>query len=203
MVQEAYDEPSGSICYPGSEIPEWFSFQSTESFITLELQPGWFNNNFVGFAVCTVVAFREHENDGLGCSVCCDYGFKCQDGHWHEASCGMFGWGDGFGGPSYVRSDHVFMGYDFQINPNNSGLGCSYNEVSIKFYLENNNFEKLECCEVTKCGVRLLYVQDIGEPSGSFRSDDEDEFWDCMETPSESLLSSDDEDQFWEAMEEH
>ncbi|KAH7568400.1 hypothetical protein JRO89_XS07G0291400 [Xanthoceras sorbifolium] len=105
-----------------------------------------------------------------------------------------------------IMDSNVKMGIGMKlvaINPNNSGLGCSYNEVSIKFYLENNNFEKLECCEVTKCGVRLLYVQDIGEPSGSFRSDDEDEFWDCMETPSESLLSSDDEDQFWEAMEEH
>ncbi|KAK4840759.1 hypothetical protein QYF36_017495 [Acer negundo] len=40
--------------------------------------------------------------------------------------------------------------------------------------------------------------EDIGKPSGSFNSEDEDEFWESME----KSISSDDEDEFWESMEE-
>ncbi|KAK0603390.1 hypothetical protein LWI29_004453 [Acer saccharum] len=42
------------------------------------------------------------------------------------------------------------------------------------------------------------FRKDIGKPSGSVNSDDEDEFWDSME----KSISSDDEDEFWESMEE-
>ncbi|KAK3199818.1 hypothetical protein Dsin_023233 [Dipteronia sinensis] len=52
------DAPSAaSICYPGSEIPEWFSFQSLGSLVEVRLPLDWLKNNFVGFTLCAVAAF--------------------------------------------------------------------------------------------------------------------------------------------------
>nr|XP_011457954.1 PREDICTED: TMV resistance protein N-like [Fragaria vesca subsp. vesca] len=39
---------------PGNEIPEWYNHQSVGRVITLELDPGWFTNKFMGFTTCVV-----------------------------------------------------------------------------------------------------------------------------------------------------
>ncbi|TXG68941.1 hypothetical protein EZV62_003876 [Acer yangbiense] len=52
------------ICYPGSEIPEWFKFRSNESFINVELPPDWFDYNYAGFVLSVVVApCLDHQDD--------------------------------------------------------------------------------------------------------------------------------------------
>ncbi|CDP20963.1 unnamed protein product [Coffea canephora] len=45
---------SFSICLPGGSIPSWFTFQNSGPSITIELPPNWYNNEFMGFAVCVV-----------------------------------------------------------------------------------------------------------------------------------------------------
>ncbi|KAL5739651.1 hypothetical protein ACOSQ2_028831 [Xanthoceras sorbifolium] len=198
--KEYYDKgyhipPRASIYFPGSDIPKWFNVQSNGSIITIEPQPGWFDNNFVGFALCAVVAFQEYEDDGSRLTVGCECKYKSQDGNWlvaHGSLCVRF---DG-----YIRSDHVFMGFDFRVYPNNIGELCYNNEISFQFYLEHvRDGKRIKSFKMKKCGIRLMYAEDVGEPCGSFSSDEE-EFWEPMEKLSATFSS--DEDELWESMEE-
>ncbi|PON58531.1 LRR domain containing protein [Parasponia andersonii] len=57
-LQTLFEEsPIVSICYPGNEISKWFNYQSEKSSMTIKLTPDWHENNFIGFALSTVVAF--------------------------------------------------------------------------------------------------------------------------------------------------
>ncbi|XP_031280229.1 disease resistance protein RPP2B-like [Pistacia vera] len=51
--------PKISYCIPGSEIPNWFSFQSSGSSIIIELPQHLSNKSFMGVAICAVIAFEE------------------------------------------------------------------------------------------------------------------------------------------------
>ncbi|KAK3172220.1 hypothetical protein Dsin_032945 [Dipteronia sinensis] len=54
-------KPPASVCYPGSEIPEWFDIRSGGSSINVNLSPYWINN-FVYFALSAVVAIPDHQH---------------------------------------------------------------------------------------------------------------------------------------------
>nr|GMD68761.1 TMV resistance protein N-like [Ipomoea batatas] len=43
-----------SICLPGIEIPEWFTYKNSGPSIAVSLPQNWYNNKFMGFAVCVV-----------------------------------------------------------------------------------------------------------------------------------------------------
>ncbi|KAK3172202.1 hypothetical protein Dsin_033131 [Dipteronia sinensis] len=44
------------IRLPGSEIPKWFSCKSDGNRVAIELRPNWFNDEFMGIAMCGVYA---------------------------------------------------------------------------------------------------------------------------------------------------
>ncbi|KAL6316213.1 hypothetical protein AAG906_017760 [Vitis piasezkii] len=46
-----------STIVPGSEIRDWFRYQSSGSEVNIELPPNWFNSNFLGFALSAVLGF--------------------------------------------------------------------------------------------------------------------------------------------------
>ncbi|TXG59572.1 hypothetical protein EZV62_014145 [Acer yangbiense] len=191
---------STAICFPGSEVPKGFSFRSLGSFITVKLPPCWLNDNFVGFGLCAVVALRDHEDNGAFLDINFECKLKSEDGQW-EVSYGTFS----VSRTSRSRrkcykigSDHVYMGFDSTTIYLDDIDELCYDEAFFQFYLEGPLGKPIECCKVKKCGVRLMYAEDIGKPSGSVNSDDEDEFLDSME----KSISSDDEDEFWESMEE-
>ncbi|XP_050141037.1 disease resistance protein RPP4-like, partial [Malus sylvestris] len=48
--------PSFSIECPGKEIPNWFSYQSEESSVNIELRQDWFRTGLLGFALAIVVS---------------------------------------------------------------------------------------------------------------------------------------------------
>ncbi|XP_070675654.1 disease resistance protein RPP4-like [Malus domestica] len=48
--------PSFSIECPGKEIPNWFSYQSEESSVNIELRQDWFRTGLLGFALAVVVS---------------------------------------------------------------------------------------------------------------------------------------------------
>ncbi|XP_031258645.1 uncharacterized protein LOC116116720 isoform X2 [Pistacia vera] len=64
------------------------------------------------------------------------------------------GWDYG-NGPDNVDSDHVFLGYDFasKFSDSHTNEDRRYCEMTIRFYVENLNNERLGCCNVKKCGV--------------------------------------------------
>ncbi|KAK3210912.1 hypothetical protein Dsin_015618 [Dipteronia sinensis] len=197
LYKGSNETSSALICYPGSEIPNWFECQSTGSFITMELSPGWFNNKFVGFALCIIVAIREHLQKRNGLVVGCECRLQSEDGRQHVIDGTLWGWP--LNGPEHIGSDHLFLGCDYQMYPHDIGVSCYTNVISLHFHLKDTTYYKcVEFCEVIKCGVRLMYVQ---QPEGSFRSNDEDEFWESTEKLGGSIGASVDDDEFWESME--
>lgn len=56
----------------------------------------------------------------------------------------------------HIESDHVLMGFDFYMYPNNAGELRQYNKVSFQFFLCNTVGKAIEC-NVTKCGIQMMY----------------------------------------------
>lgn len=178
LTQEYTYGPGDHVCYSGNETPGWFEFQSTGSHTNLELQPGWFSNKFLGFALCAVVSFpgNNHESQKQDFGVWCDFKFKTElDGDWEvaaELSVGRI---------CYVESDHVILGYHFRtygedhyVYRNDTAVDCQFH-----FYLVDlQSSERIEM--VKKCGIRLLYAQgfdgeSMKDRNRSFSLEDEDE----------------------------
>lgn len=109
MEQEYCEVPSGSLCFPGSKLPEWFMFQNIGSSMTLKLPPGWFSDNFVGFALCAIFSFQDYHDDGLGLQVTCECELITEDGLCRVALGRLFGWFDGYSGPHCIGSDYLFF----------------------------------------------------------------------------------------------
>ncbi|KAK9224731.1 hypothetical protein WN943_009767 [Citrus x changshan-huyou] len=177
LEKQLCEIPSGTICFPGSELPEWFMFQSMGSSATFKLPPDWFSYNFVGFALCAVVAFRDHHDDGWGFQVFCECKLKTEDGLCRVAVGHLTGWSDGYPGPRYIGSDHVFVGFDFYMFSDGFDEYYYSDEVFIQFYLEDRRC--VDFCEVTKCGIHLLYAQDFADSTEdsvwNFSSDEQGE----------------------------
>jgi len=58
--------PLISICLPGTGIPDWFSYQSTNSSVDMEIPQQWFNDSkFLGFSLCLVIGgFQQNSYEG-------------------------------------------------------------------------------------------------------------------------------------------
>ncbi|TXG70965.1 hypothetical protein EZV62_005900 [Acer yangbiense] len=151
------------LWYPGSEIPKLFEFRSMRSFINVELPPNWFNNNFLGFAICVVVS--DHLIDFE--AKCSDDSsddeshmrwkcyFKSKDGH-------QFVW-DNVG--TSIYSNHVFVKspiLPFSLRE----LLCYENEVSFEFHLDSSSLK------IEKCGVHLMFGEKAA--GSSWVGEDED-----------------------------
>lgn len=154
LVQQRCKVPRGMICIPGSELPGWFMFQSMGSSATFKLRPDWFSYNFVGFALCVVFALQDHHDSGCGFDVFCECKLKTEDGLFWVAVGRMTGWHDCYPSPRYIGSDHLFLGFDFNMFSDGFDEYCYTDEVFIQFYLEDHTC--VNCCEVTKCGIHLL-----------------------------------------------
>ncbi|KAK0577678.1 hypothetical protein LWI29_036931 [Acer saccharum] len=85
------------ICLPGTEIPEWFSHcDNIGSSIGIGLRDNWLNDDFMGFAVCTV--FDHNWGNGrIECSI------------WSQASITDFRFH--ISTFTTAKSDHLWLGY--------------------------------------------------------------------------------------------
>ncbi|KAJ4723826.1 Disease resistance protein (TIR-NBS-LRR class) family [Melia azedarach] len=169
---KAYGCPTGSIYYPGNEIPECFKFRSMGSSIMLELPQGGFNNKCLGFAFCAVVAFEEdHDYSGEGFDFWCEMKFKTKDDQRHVRFREHPFLLESIG---FVHSDHVLVGYKLSYNTFPKDCNEVIFQFSISHYLDIDRRGV-----VTKCGVHLFCLQDFGKSmkdrSRSFGSTDEEE----------------------------
>lgn len=145
---------------PGNEIPMCFMFQSMGSSVTLETPPADFFNNkiLIGFAFCAVVEFENyHDSDKNYTYLECAWKVKSKDGY-RDVSWDV-------GTINYVKSDHVLLGYYLFDAMNLDYLG-NYSEVNeASFHIQSSDTygRRLECGEVKKCGIRLLYTEDSTE----------------------------------------
>jgi len=154
------DVPEGActFCLPGDVTPEWFSHQSWGSTVTFQLSSYWANNEFLGFCLCAVIAFRSFRH---GLQVKCTYHFSNEHGDSHDLYCYLHGWYD----EKCIESEHIFVGFDPCLVAKENDMFREYNEVSVKFQLEDmyGNLLPLHLCQVVECGVRLLHANDEDE----------------------------------------
>jgi hypothetical protein len=159
--------------------PEWFRHQSWGSTVTFQLSSDWANNEFLGFSLCAVIAFRSFSHN---LKVKCTYHFHNKQGDSHDCYFYLYGWYDekckdsacifvGFDPFLVARKDstYIFVGFDsflvakkWCLAAKKDYIFSEYNEVSVEFQPEDmqGNFLPLNLFQVLECGVRLLHVND-------------------------------------------
>ncbi|KAJ0034167.1 hypothetical protein Pint_25780 [Pistacia integerrima] len=177
LHEESCREFCAHICFPGDEIPKWFTFQNTGSYIPLDQSLDWHNKNFLGFLASINVVFPYEYipyNMVPSYSVTCYCLVKSEDGKEQIYRIGT--WEDRSGRayrfpiPKHILSDHVLFSfhsitefvfkelkYNWQHDRICYEMMTSSNcKVLIKFDVEG--------AEVKKCGIHFLYNEDYGEP---------------------------------------
>ncbi|XP_031262338.1 disease resistance-like protein DSC1 isoform X2 [Pistacia vera] len=150
LLRRRRPRPSAYICFPGNQIPEWFTFQIIGASVSAIQTSGKRYTGSVSFAVCAVVEFRNYQDDGHGLVVRCE----CKLGNRDGAVVLYYGIP-----PNCIDSEHTFLGYDLHMC-NFDLCDSRYNddyEVSIQFYVEDLNGKRIDSCEVKKCGFYLLF----------------------------------------------
>ncbi|XP_034675157.1 disease resistance protein RPV1-like [Vitis riparia] len=150
VMQKLLENIAFSIVFPGSGIPEWIWHQNVGSSIKIELPTDWYNDDFLGFALCSVL---EHLPERITCTLTSD----------------VFDYGDlkGFGIDFHCKGnnvglEHVWLGYQpcsqlrlFQFNDPND-----WNHIEISFE-GAHRFRSSASNVVKKCGVCLIYAEDL------------------------------------------
>ncbi|XP_031284745.1 disease resistance protein RPP2B-like [Pistacia vera] len=156
--------PKGCMSFPGSEIPEWFSFQNAS--YNIKLSSGSFHdaidtchNPFAGLAFCTVVEFPDLLDLGQPFFVYCMMDIKYLNDPYETFAIGSIkGWFEG-DRTHYIKSDHVFLGYDCVMYSGETRTLFNH-EVEINFVVTTYDMVPIEGCKVKKCGVHLLCPED-------------------------------------------
>ncbi|KAH9783073.1 Disease resistance-like protein DSC1 [Citrus sinensis] len=109
--------PQFSICLPGNGIPDWFSYQSLGTSITIQLPQC--NRRFIGLALSVVIEFEEVFYGGYSFGVRCEYQFETetlsgnQKGNW---VCYLTSASDYKVEDLLIYSNHVLLGFDPCLN---------------------------------------------------------------------------------------
>lgn len=159
MLQK-FRTPHGiSICLPGSETPDWFSYQSSGSLLTIQLLQHSCNRRFIGFAYCAVIG-SEEVNDGAGYhfGVKCSYDFETRtscETKSDDRICYLSAATDNM--DELIELDHILLGFvpclDVSL-PN----GDHQTAASFKFSLYNASTNNPIGHKVKCCGVCPLYT---------------------------------------------
>ena len=71
-----------STVFPGSGIPDWFKHRSKRwRKIDMKVSPNWYTSNFLGFALCAVVAPKKKSLTSSW-SAYCDLEFRALNSKW-------------------------------------------------------------------------------------------------------------------------
>ncbi|TXG66848.1 hypothetical protein EZV62_008123 [Acer yangbiense] len=177
-----------SIYLPGSEIPEWFTYQSPKSCVNIPvLRLTLVNRKFMGFAICVALGIEEYlqYHDYLSVDV-----------HCHFETCDFETCKDYIPFPKYfpcreypvfINSDHILLGCcsfsKFYSSSQNLAIAGDSDYVDISFEFRAG----FPVYKVKRCTVYPIYtepikiidatIKDIGETSRrrSSRSDDNEE----------------------------
>ncbi|XP_044509369.1 disease resistance-like protein DSC1 [Mangifera indica] len=142
--------PFGYYCFPGNQIPEWFTFKSSGASLNQTVSDCY--PTLCSFGVCAVVQFQNYQDDGHGLVVRC----VCKLGNRYGK---VFFYYDV--GHHCIDSEHIFLGYDLHTCFFNCAVD-SYiedNEVSIQFYVEDSTGKQIDCCEVKNCGLEFFHFE--------------------------------------------
>ncbi|KAK9949762.1 hypothetical protein M0R45_005277 [Rubus argutus] len=155
---------------PGNEIPEWFDHQIAAPSVSIHMRPGWWSNKFLGFALCCV--FTLHECRQLPPVRPYYYHITCimkVDGEELPSKpASSFYETLGRGG-----SDNLWFHYV------NSHPSYSHRVETAQWQKIDFSFQvKGQGLVVKKCGVRLVFEQDVEEVNANI-SDEALEFPRC------------------------
>lgn len=134
------------------------------------LPPHWCDDKFIGLSLCVVVSFKDYVDKTNRFSVICKCKFRNEDGDCISFTCNLGGWKEQCGSsssreeePRKLTSDHVFISYNncFHAKKSHDLNRCCNTTASFKFFVTDGvSKRKLDCCEVVKCGMSLLYAPD-------------------------------------------
>lgn len=135
------------ICFPGDEIPRWFNHQCEGSSIKMKLDPGWYNGNFMGFALCAVISLET--NFALEVDLLCELCFETKSGESHIKTQQSIN----------IRTNRglahvVAWSFDGDYSDVSGAV-----EVSFEFYCHKGRVIFIGS-EVKRCGIRRLFLQD-------------------------------------------
>ncbi|KAJ9166957.1 hypothetical protein P3X46_021646 [Hevea brasiliensis] len=149
------------FCFPGSSIPKWFSHQSSGLSMTIQLPSHWDNSEFLGFALCAVIAFNNQSTNDLGFQVKCRYHFRNDHGDCNDLYCYFGGcYGRNYWGGEDCGAAHTFFGFDPFVDVTRDDWFGKYSKLLVEFYPEDMNGYRLVCSNVISCGVRMLHSQE-------------------------------------------
>ncbi|XP_031247613.1 TMV resistance protein N-like isoform X2 [Pistacia vera] len=155
-------------CFPGNEIPNWYSYQNMGSSITVKLLPALINDEYLLIDVCTVITSRQHHFDDRSLPFLCCFTFKDEHGKIRNKwTCRFSLFSSNLEtGSRYILRDHVYM---LCFSSNKQKYEHARNElrngsVFLTFHCDYNCKGK-KCCKVKKCGVNLFYEKAEKEES--------------------------------------
>ncbi|XP_023643371.1 uncharacterized protein LOC17875362 isoform X2 [Capsella rubella] len=172
-----YDEDSvleafTGTCFPGWEVPAWFSHRAFGLLLKPKLPLHWSDNRFTGIALCAVISFQGYHEQRNRLLVKCKSVFNKEDGSRVRFSCTIGSWSESNNTPGKIETCHVFIGYISMLDIKKLGEEdkerCSHSEALFEFQVTDGT-EVLEGCEVLKCGFSLVYATDDGRVKSGVR----------------------------------
>ncbi|KAL5563680.1 hypothetical protein UlMin_033427 [Ulmus minor] len=148
------------IYWAGHEIPTWFSYQSENSSISIELSSDCFVTNFFCIAFCAIAHFNDDSTPFNKVRICCQAPCVAPHGDLLSSS-----WDEEYYGIRGLHGDHVFITcdkYRFRkfMEKQNEKKGTSITilfNFSVEVFDDDGSYVDLE---VKKCGIHLLYAKD-------------------------------------------
>ncbi|KAH9782909.1 Disease resistance-like protein DSC1 [Citrus sinensis] len=183
---EKLSELRGSqIVLPGSEIPDWFSNQSSGSSIRIQLPPHSFCRNLIGFAFCAVLDFKQLYSDRFRyfyvyCRSDLEIKTLSETKHVHL----------GYNLHSIQDphdSDHVILGFKPCLNVGFPD-GDHHSTATFKFFNEcHRNIIKVQKGQkIKRCGVCPVYANPSEIKANTFTLNFVTEVWKLDDLPSAS-----------------
>lgn len=163
-----------ATCFPGSEVPAWFSHRASGAVLDPELPRHWSKSGFVGIALCVIVSFKDHKIQNNNLQVKCICEFNNVETSSSYFNCPVGGLSETGDEQRTIKSTHVFIGYTNWLNINkfqekDGEKQCAPTKASIKFEVTDGTGE-VTTCELLKCGFSLVY--ESGSWEASSRTED-------------------------------
>ncbi|KAF5729292.1 TMV resistance protein N-like [Tripterygium wilfordii] len=145
--------PALVIYLPGSEIPDWFTYQTTSTIMGIQLPPNWYNDiKFMGLAFC--ISFTLHEDYTKPAS---EHVYKIifslvsNNGNYI-----IRGTQNNFGRETLAVGDHLFLIY-----------------IPFDEYFQKRTWPHVEAhyacegpgLEFKSCGINLVFFKDAEDPT--------------------------------------
>ncbi|CAE6215841.1 unnamed protein product [Arabidopsis arenosa] len=158
-----------ATCFPGSEVPAWFSHRASGAELKPELPGHWSKNGYVGIALCAIVSFEDYENRNKDLQLKCRCEFNDIETSSSNFNCHIGGLSETGVKEKKIKSSHVFIGYTNWLDINkgqeqNGTMGCVPTKASITFKVTDGTNEVMNC-EILKCGFSLVYESGSWEAS--------------------------------------